>query len=243
MAERCFEISKNVFVNVNDTHRFGTDAVLLADFAAPKSRDIACDMGTGCGIIPFVWCAKPTPTKIIGLEIQPDACELARKSIAMSGLDDRVSIVCGDLRQISRELSAGSFTLVTMNPPYKQIGGGIISDSDGEKLTRHETTCTLDDAVVAASRLLNFGGRFCMCHRPERLTDIIFSMRSNGLEPKRIRFVVQRADRAPWLVLVEGKKGAKSGLIVMPQLVMEDENGNSTKEIDEIYADYREMRK
>ena len=243
MAERCFQISKNVFVNVNDIHRFGTDAVLLASFAAPKSRDIACDMGTGCGIIPFVWCAKPTPSKITAIEIQEDACELVKKSAVMSGLESRIDIICGDLREVSKQIPSGSFTLVTMNPPYKQIGGGIISDSDGEKLTRHETTCTLEDAVVAASRMLNFGGRFCMCHRPERLTDILFSMRSNGLEPKRVRFVVQRADRAPWLVLVEGKKGAKSGVIVMPQLVMEDENGQPTKEIDEIYADYREMRK
>lgn len=243
MAERCFEISKNVFVNVNDTHRFGTDAVLLASFAAPKGRDKACDMGTGCGIIPFVWCARPAPDRITAIEIQPDACELVRKSAQMSGLESRIDIICGDLRVVSREISGGSFTLVTMNPPYKPLGGGIISESEGEKLTRHETTCTLDDATEAAARMLNFGGRFCICHRPERLTDILFSMRSNGLEPKRVRFVSQRADRAPWLVLVEGKKGAKSGLIVMPQLVMEDENGNPTKEIDEIYADYREMRK
>ncbi len=243
MAERCFQISKNIFVTVNDVHRFGTDAVLLADFAAPKSRDVACDMGTGCGIIPFVWCAKPAPKKITAIEIQEDACDLVRKSAKLSGVEDRVNVICGNLREVTTTAGHGQFTLVTMNPPYKQIGGGIISESDGEKLTRHETACTLDDAAAAAARLLNFGGRFCLCHRPERLTDILCSLRSAGLEPKRMRFVVQRDGKAPWLVLVEGKKGARPGIITLPQLVMEDENGQPTKEIDEIYADYREMRK
>ena len=240
---RRYEVAKGVFVTVSEVHRFGTDAVLLADFACPKKSDIACDLGTGCGIIPLLWCRNEYPKSITAVDIQADACELLKSSAAASGLEGRIVTVCADLREMAVNGGGGKYTLVTMNPPYKPEGTGIKSASEGEKLTRHETACTLDDASRAAARLLNFAGRFCICHRPERLCDIITSMRGAGIEPKRIRFVSQRSELEPWLVLVEGKKGAKPSVRVMPGLIIEDENGKPSDELEQIYSFYREMRK
>ena len=125
-----------------------------------------------------------------------------------------------------------------MNPPYKPVGTGIESVSEAERIARHEVMCTVDDAVSAAAKLLKFGGRFCMCHRPERLCDIIVSMRLGGIEVKKIRFVNETADKAPWLVLVEGKRGAKSHVTVEKNLVMKDENGKVTPEFRAMFGDY-----
>jgi tRNA1(Val) A37 N6-methylase TrmN6 len=155
-------------------------------------------------------------------------------------MEDRINVVNADLRDLKGKLPFGTFDLVTMNPPYKPVGTGIESLSEADKIARHETMCTIDDAVSAAAKLLKFGGRFCMCHRPERLCDIVCSMRQGGIEVKRIRFVVEREGKAPWLVLVEGKRGSKSHVTIEKQLVMKDIDGNNTAEYRSMFGDYME---
>ena len=156
----------------------------------------------------------------------------------MNSLEGRINPVNCDLRSLKGVLDNGSYDLVTMNPPYKPVGTGIESISEAERIARHEVTCTVDDAVAAAAKLLKFGGRFCMCHRPERLCDIIVSMRQGGIEVKRIRFVTQKADTVPWLVLVEGKRGSKSSVTVEKNLVMFGSDGKPTDEFRAMFGDY-----
>ncbi len=235
--EKIEPLGKNMNIVVSDSHTFGTDAILLADFAAIKRNDVACDMGTGCGIIPLIW-AKGETKSITALEIQKKACNQLEKSIEMNSLHDRINVVNADLRDLKGKLQFGSFDLVTMNPPYKPVGTGIESLSEADKIARHETCCTIDDAVTAAAKLLKFGGRFCMCHRPERLCDIIVSMRAGGVEVKKIRFVVEKEWKNPWLVLVEGKRGSKSFVTIQNQLVMKKENGENTDEFRSMFGDY-----
>ncbi|MBR3948071.1 MAG: tRNA1(Val) (adenine(37)-N6)-methyltransferase [Clostridia bacterium] len=222
---------------VSDSHTFGTDAILLASFASIKRKDVACDMGTGCGIIPLIWCKGETKS-VTAVDIQEKACNQLSESLSLNGIDDRITVVNADLRDLKGKLPYGTFDLVTMNPPYKPVGTGIESLSEADKIARHETMCTIDDAVSAAAKLLKFGGRFCMCHRPERLCDIIVSMRQGGIEVKRIRFVVEKEDKAPWLVLVEGKRGSKSHVTIEKQLVMKDKDGNNTEEYRSMFGDY-----
>lgn len=222
---------------VSDSHTFGTDAILLANFASVRKKDVACDMGTGCGIIPLIWC-KGVTNRIYALDIQSKATEQLKKSIEINSLSDRVIPVNCDLRNLKGILEYGSFDLVTMNPPYKPVGTGIESISEAERIARHEVMCTIDDAVESASKLLKYGGRFCMCHRPERLCDIIVSMRKGGIEVKKIRFVVQNKGKAPWLVLVEGKRGGKSGVTVMPDLIMKNDDQSNTDEFRSMFGDY-----
>ena len=230
-------LGKGYFINVSKNHTFGTDAILLAAFASIRRKDVACDMGTGCGIIPLIWCKGETKS-VTAIDIQEKACNQLKKSLEINSMTDRIKVLNADLRQLKGKLDFGTFDLVTMNPPYKPVGTGIESLSEADKIARHETMCTIDDAVTAAAKLLKFGGRFCMCHRPERLCDIICSMRDGGIEAKRIRFVVEKEGKTPWLVLVEGKRGSKSHVTVMNQLVMKDMDGNNTEEFRSMFGDY-----
>ncbi len=230
-------LGNNMEIVVSPSHTFGTDAILLANFASVKRKDVACDMGTGCGIIPLIWCKGETK-EIYAVDIQSKAISQLEKSIELNNISGRIKPYNCDLRNIKEYLPVAYFDLVTMNPPYKPVGAGIESISEAERIARHEVTCTVDDAVRAAAQLLKYGGRFCMCHRPERLCDIIVSLRANSMECKKIRFVVEKQGKAPWLVLVEGKRGGKSGVTVMKELVMKDENGNPTEEFRSMFGDY-----
>lgn len=235
--ERLEPLGKNMNIVVSDDHTFGTDAVLLASFAQIKRKDKACDLGTGCGIIPLIWLKNET-NSVTAVDIQEKACRQVEKSKKINYLQDRLEVVNADLRNLKGVLPFGQFDLVTMNPPYKPVGTGIESVSEADKIARHETMCKIEDAVSAAASLLRFGGRFCMCHRPERLCDIIVAMREGKIEVKRIRFVCENEGRAPWLVLVEGKRGAKPHVTVEKNLIMKNADGSVTNELRSIFGDY-----
>jgi len=219
---RVENLGREVVAYTDPDHRVGTDACLLAAFSSPRKIDTAVDLGTGCGIIPLLWFAGETPPgAAFALELQPRAAELARKGAAHSGLEERLRVVQGDIRDLPDVLPNGVFDLVTCNPPYKTVGAGILSTTDSGKIARHETTCTLDDVCAAASKLLRFGGRLCVCQRPERLPDLLCSMRAHRIEPKRLRFVHKDAHSPPWLVLCEGKLGSKPFLQVEAPILLD----------------------
>lgn len=221
---------------ISDSHGFGTDAVLLADFAAPSKKAKCCDLGTGCGIIPLLWCRKPGG-RITGVDIMPQACSQLEAAIEFNSLSNRLNVVNSDLRELKDKLELGSFDLVTMNPPYKAAGTGIESARGAQRIARHGIACSLDEVCSAAAALLNFSGKFCVCLRPERLCELFCSMRQAGIEPKRLRTVAKRHGCAPWLVLVEGRRGGKPGMTVEPQFAVYDGEGYS-QAMKEIYADY-----
>ncbi len=238
MQEHLERLSDDIFIEVSAEHTFGTDALLLAYFAQPKNNDKALDMGTGCGIIPFLWLRNPAQSPVHCLDIQENAVELVKRSIERNNLGGRLTAHLCDLRDIRGAFAAESFSLVTMNPPYKPVGTGIESKSSSAKIARHEVCCNIEDAVKAAAYLLKFGGRFCMCHRPERLADAVCLMRQYSLEPKRLRFVVDKAGQKPFLFLIEGKKNSKPFLIVEPQLSIKKDNGRFTDEMLAVYGSY-----
>lgn len=223
---------------VSDSHTFGTDALLLAAFSAPKRKNTVCDFGTGCGIIPFYWLREGIE-RVHAVEIQPLACDQLTRSIEMNSLGERFFLYNSDLRELKGKLEAGSFDLVTMNPPYTAEGHGIISETAADKIARHETSLELTDVFLSASRLLKFGGRMCICLRPERLTEAMMGMRAAKIEPKRLRFVSQRDGKAPWLFLLEGKKGRNPGLIVEKELHIENPDGTPSEEMKKIIGSYK----
>lgn len=234
-------LSDTIRVAVSPAHKFGTDAFLLAHFAAPRHKDAVCDLGAGCGIIPLILWRDFTPQAVTGVELQPQAVEQFARSVELSGLAGTITPVQGDLRALPGSLTPGSFDLVTCNPPYKAAGAGIPSELPQELAARHEVSCTIADVCKAASRLLRFGGRLCICNRPERLADCITAMKDAGIEPKRLRFVAKHADRAPWLFLLEGRKGGKPFMTVEPVLAVEDQNGFSP-ELLKIYGKDQQAR-
>ncbi len=221
---------------ISDAHGFGTDAVLLADFAAPSKKARCCDLGTGCGIIPLLWCRKDGGS-ITGVDIQPLACRQFAAAVELNSLQGRVTVLESDLRELKGKLPFGAFDVVTMNPPYKAAGAGIISEAEAEKLARHGLACSFDDMCRAAASLLNFSGRFCVCLRPERLCELFCSMREAGIEPKRLRLVSKAHGTVPWLALVEGRRGGKPGMTVEPQFAVYDGDEYSAA-MKAIYADY-----
>lgn len=232
-------LSKSVEIYVSGEHKFGTDAFLLSDFAAYRRKDKVCDLGTGCGIIPMLMFRHPenTPKEAWGVDIQPKAIEQLKISVEKNGLSAVFFPVCADLKELSGKVPFDSFDIVTCNPPYKAAGQGILNETDAHTIARHEVMCNIDDVCRAASKLLKFGGKLCICQRPERLLDVMQSMRENKIEPKRVRMVHQRPDEAPWLVLIEGKKGAKPFLKVeKPFLIERIEDRSFSDELLKIYG-------
>lgn len=222
-------------INVSDDHRFGTDAFLLGSFSKPSKKDIVCDLCTGCGIIPLIFCRRTPPSKVYGVEIQREAFELFKKSVEKNNLTERVFPVLCDLREIEKSgIIRESVDMVTVNPPYFKENSGATRLSDAQKIARHEILCKLEDVIRAADYLIKYGGTLKICHVPERLTDLLVLMRSYKIEPKELTFVTNKKGEAPWLALVSGKKGGKSGLKINQPIVMRNENG-FTNEILDMY--------
>lgn len=232
--EHIENLSPALHLIVSKRHTFGTDALLLASFACPKKRETAADLGAGCGIIPFYWIRSGCQGTLYGVDIQPDAVAQMQRSLRLHPEIHNLTPLCADLRELKGKIPFGSLDLAVMNPPYQPVGSGILSSSDTDRIARHETMCTLPEVCQSAAKLLRFGGRLALCLRPERLCDALCAMRESKVEPKRLRFVVQREGLAPWLVLMEGRSGGKPGLVVLPELVIESE------EMEAILGAYRE---
>ncbi len=224
-------LSDTIEICISAEHRFGTDAFLLADFAAPRHKDLVCDFCTGSGIIALLMYRNFQPAHIDAVEIQ----DIAHRQLLLTLERSEISCITPILGDLKKYRSEKELDLITCNPPYKLNGTGAKNDSRAVSIARHEMLCTIDDVCSAAKRNLKYGGRLCICNRPERLCDIMVSMRKNGIEPKRVRFVSKNPYTAPWLVMAEGRKGGNPFLKVEPQLYTTDENGGYTDEIKRIY--------
>lgn len=233
-------LGNGIEIYVSQSYHFSTDTILLADFSMPKNGKKCADLGTGCGTIPLLWLKRNKTLSVDAVELQPNACELAEKSVCRNNLSENLRIINADLRELQGVLRFGYYDVVACNPPYKLGGSGIKNPESAKLIARHETECTLDDICFSASKLLQFGGRFCVCQRPERLADVMESMRKFSIEPKRLRLVQQRKSKAPKLFLLEGRKNGSRGFLdVMPTLFIEDESGSFSAEMMEIYGDYK----
>lgn len=193
-----------------DGFKFGTDAVLLSDFANIKPNDTVMDLCTGTGIIPLLIHQKKKPKHIFALEIQEQIADMAMRSVELNSLSEDITVVCGDLKNVKELYSANSFNVVTCNPPYMVDLTGKKNLNDSKTISRHEVMCTLEDVIKSASYLLGSGGRMFMVHRPERLVDIFYLMRKYRLEPKRLEFAGGKDE--PALILCEAQKDRKPGL-------------------------------
>lgn len=215
---------------------FGVDAVLLSHFAQISKNSEVIDLGTGTGIIAVLIAAKKEPRRVTGLEIQPEIADMAKRSVSLNNLDDRVRIVQGDIKNAVKLFGASSFDAVVSNPPYMEKGSGLLNPADSKAISRHEILCTLEDVVSAAAKLLKPGGKFSMVHRPQRLTDIFYHMRLYGIEPKQLRLVHPSPGKRPNLVLISGARSGNPELKVQEPLYIYDCCGNYSSEIDEIYG-------
>jgi tRNA1(Val) A37 N6-methylase TrmN6 len=201
-----------IFISKN--HRFGTDALLLAEFAGLRRKDTVCDLGTGCGIIPFLLIRDYGVSSVTAVDIQDEAIKLLEQSVSFNKVTS-IKPLQADLRKLPADMN-GRYDAVICNPPYKAVGAGIPSELTAELIARHEVMCTQDDVCKAAYKLLKSGGKLLLINRAERLSDVICAMRGAGIEPKRLRMVAKDKDTAPVLFLIEGRKDGKPFLNIEP---------------------------
>lgn len=237
-GERIDELNRNGYQIIQDKNRFcfGMDAVLLSGFATVKPGETVLDLGTGTGIIPILLEAKTDGAHFTGLEIQPDSAGMARRSVALNGLEQKVDIVTGDIKDASKLFGASSFDVITTNPPYMIGQHGLQNPDEAKAIARHEVLCTLEDIMRESSKLLKPKGRFYMVHRPFRLSEIFCCMTKYGIEPKRMKLVHPFIDKEPNMVLIEGLHGGNPRMTVEKPLIVYKEQGKYTDEIYDIYG-------
>lgn len=237
-GERIDDLHRKGYKIIQNTQKFcfGIDAVLLTGFACVKDKENVLDLGTGTGIIPILLEAKTKGNHFTGLEIQEESVEMAVRSVGLNCLEDKISIVQGDIKEAVKLFPLSSFDVITSNPPYMNNNNGIKNDLQPKSIARHEILCTLDDVIKNASSLLKVGGRFYMVHRPSRLPEIIVTLKKYKLEPKRLRFVHPYICKEPNMILIESVRHGKPLLKVEPPLVVYKSVGEYTDEIYDIYG-------
>lgn len=237
--ERVDDLHRNGYKIIQNPNRFcfGMDAVLLSGFTRIKPKERTIDLGTGNGIIPILLEAKTKGTDFTGLEIQRENVEMARRSIMLNQLEDKIKIVEGDIKTASKQFGISSFHVVTSNPPYMIGQHGLTNDNQAKTIARHEVLCNLEDVIREAFKLLTPKGRFYMVHRPFRLTEILCLMSKYRLEPKRMQLVYPFVNREPNMVLIEGLREGNSGIVIEKPLIVYESPGVYTRQIYEIYGE------
>jgi tRNA1(Val) A37 N6-methylase TrmN6 len=215
---------------------FGLDAVLLSNFADVKKNDCVIDLGTGTGIISILIAGKTEAKCITGVEVQEDMVEMAKRSVKLNNLDDRVKIVCDDLKKSDDIFGTCKFNVVVTNPPYMNVGGGLLNPNETKAISRHEILCTLEDVIRVSEKILKPMGQFAMVHRPDRLVDIIWLMRKYSIEPKYMRFIYPSVNKKANLLLIKGTKQGRPQLKMMEPLYVYNEKGEFSDEINKIYG-------
>lgn len=223
-------------IQKENAFRFGLDAVLISNFVDVKKGHSVIDLGTGTGIISILIAGKTDAECIKGIEIQKDMAEMAKRSVKLNHLENKVKIVCGDLRKSADIFGTSRFNVVVSNPPYINVGGGILNPNDTKAISRHEICCTLEDVIKTSEKILKPTGQLAMVHRPDRLVDIIWLMRKYSIEPKYMRFVHPSVNKKANLILIKGTKQGRPQLKMMDPLYVYNEGGVFSDEINKIYG-------
>lgn len=215
---------------------FGIDSILLSDFAKEIKKDSkVIDLGTGTGIIGILLCAKTEISQMVGVEIQEEVYEMAKRSIALNKMEEKFTLINSNIKQLEEKLPMGIFDAVVTNPPYKKNNTGIQNENEKKLISRHETTANLEDFIKISSKLLKDKKDFYMVHRPDRLVDIIELLRKYKLEPKKLQFIYPKPSKEPNMLLIKATKNAKPFLKIEKPLYVYKENGEYTDEILKIY--------
>lgn len=236
--ERLDDLERNGYKIIQNPHKFcfGMDAVLLSGFAKAKKGERVIDLGTGTGIIPILMEAKTEASHLSGLEIQEESSDMARRSVALNHLNEKIDIIVGDIKNASEIFGKSSAEVVTSNPPYMIDCHGIKNPQEPKAIARHEILCSLDDVVREAAKILCPGGRFYMVHRPFRLADIFRTLDRYHLEPKRMRLVHSFIEKEPVMVLIEAVRGGRPRINIEKPLIIFNSPGVYSEEIKRDYG-------
>ncbi len=236
--ERLDDLQRNglKIIQKTDGFCFGMDAVLLSGFARVNPGERTLDLGTGTGIIPLLLSAKTKGEYFAGLEIQMKIAKMAARSVALNGLEEKIEIIQGDIKEAGKRFKAASFDVVTTNPPYMNDAHGLKNPMEEKAVARHEILCTLEDVIREGAGVLKPGGRMYMVHRPHRLAELMGLLSKYRMEPKRLKFVHPYVDKAANMVLIEAVRGGGAWLKLEAPIIVYKEPGVYTDEIYEIYG-------
>lgn len=236
--ERIDDLQRNGLKIIQNTGKFcfGMDAVLLTGFAHVKEGETVLDLGTGTGIIPILLSAKTKASHLTALEIQPESADMAKRSVKLNDLTEKIDVIEGDIREASGIFPKASFDVVTCNPPYMIGKHGLVNEFDAKTIARHEVLCTLEDVIRESALLVKPGGRLYLVHRPFRLPEIIALSLRYKMEPKRMQLVYPYADAEPNMVLLEMVRGGKPRMTVEKPLIVYQKPGVYTDEIYSVYG-------
>lgn len=216
---------------------FGIDSVLLSDFSKEiPTGSTVLDLGTGTGILGILLCGKTKLSKIYGIDVQEEVCQMAQRSVKLNNLEDRFEIINDNIKNLNTIFENCSIDAIVSNPPYKKNNSGLKNESQTKLISRHEITASLEDFIEISSKLLKDNSSLYMVHRPERLSDLFYLLRKYKLEPKKLRMVQSYFDSKPKLVLVKATKNAKSFLNIENPLIIYNKDGTYTSEILKIYG-------
>lgn len=231
---------KNYLLGYNDMYiyqdtesfNFSLDSVLLPNFVTlNKNVTKILDIGCGNGPIPLILSTK-TNAKIVGVEIQTEIYKLAQESVKLNNLTEQIQIVNADINEYSKQLESDIFDVITCNPPFFKVHDfSKLNANDAKTIARHEVKLNLDELFRIAKKLLKNNGVIAIVHRPDRLVDILCSLRQNNIEPKKIRFVYPKKGSEANMVLVEGRKNGNPGLKILDNLIAHEDNGDYTEEV------------
>lgn len=239
-GERIDDLQRNNYKIIQNPEKFcfGMDAVLLTGFISEtiKNNAVALDMCTGTGIIPILLMAKSNISHFTAIELQEESADMARRSVELNGLQDKINVVTGDIKEAGDIFDPASFEVITCNPPYMPVGKGLKNPDGPMAIARHEIMCDIEDVIKQSSKLLKSSGKLYLVHRPNRLSEIFGFMHKYHLEPKRMRLVHPYADKEPNMVLIEAAKGGKPFLKIERPLVVYKSQNQYTDEIYDIYG-------
>ena len=234
--ERINEINENLkLIESKESLTFGTDAYLLSAFLPEKGK-IGVELGCGSGVISLLALTKGKASKIYGIEVQKSIADIAKRNGELNGLDGTFDVICDDIRNTKSEMLGGEVDFAFSNPPYMKADSGKLNENEEKNISRHEIFGTINDFCACAKRVLKHGGDFYVVYRPDRLCDLIFALKSNNLEPKRLTFIHKDSYTSPSLLLISAKKGGKSGLSIdAPIYIYKNGTNEYTEEFAEIY--------
>lgn len=218
-----------------DWFSFSIDSVLLANFVRLNNKMKILDMCTGNAPIPLFLSTK-TKSKITGVEIQKEIYDLAVKSVKINNLDNQINILNKDIKKLNNNFETDTFDLITCNPPYFRLEEkSLTNENEIKRKARHEVELCLDDIFKCAKKLLKNNGKIAIVHRTNRLVEIISSMKQNNIEPKRLQFIFPFASSNSNLVLIEGSKNGNPGVIVENDIIVHNDDGSYTENINKIF--------
>lgn len=224
-------------VQNKDYFNFSLESILLPNFVeiTPNTNNII-DFCSGNVPIPLVLTTR-TDSKIHAVEVQKEIYELAKETIKINNLEDKIILINKDVKEIYNDFETDTFDLITCNPPYfKKTNDSIINENMVKSIARHEILVELEDIIVIAKKLLKNGGSLSIVHRTDRLIEIIDLMKKNNIEPKRLQFIYPKVGKESNLIMIDGRKNGNTGLKVLSPLYVHNEDGSYTEEVLKMFG-------